>query len=48
MSLAFAYVDPDFAAPGTKIEVDILEDRRGAIVLDGDPVFDPQNDRLRA
>ena len=47
-SLAFAYIDPDFAAPGTQLEVDILEDRRGAIVLDADPVFDPRNDRLRA
>ena len=47
-SLAFAYVHPDFAAPGTEIEVDILEDRRAAVVLDGDPVFDPQNERLRA
>ena len=47
-SLAFAYVKPEFATPGTQIEVDILEDRRGATVLDGDPAFDPQNERLRA
>ncbi len=47
-SLAFAYVQPAFTAPGTKIEIDVLENRRGAIVLDGDPAFDPQNERLRA
>jgi dimethylglycine dehydrogenase len=47
-SLAFAYVEPAFTAPGTRIEVEVLEDRRAATVLSGDPAFDPGNDRLRA
>ena len=36
------------AAAGTKIEVDVLEGRRVATVLNGDPAFDPKNERLRA
>ncbi|MCZ6805446.1 MAG: aminomethyltransferase family protein [Deltaproteobacteria bacterium] len=46
-SLAFAYVAPQFAEVGTKIELEILEERRIATVLDPDPAFDPKNDRLR-
>ncbi len=47
-SLALAYVEPRFAEPGTAIEVDILEDRRGATVLGNHPVYDPENTRLRS
>ena len=47
-SLAFAYLAPDFCDVGTEIEIDILEERRPATVLDTLPVFDPDNDRLRA
>ncbi len=47
-SLAFAYVEPSCAETGTGIEVEILEDRRPATVLNGDPLFDPKNERLRA
>ena len=47
-SLAFAYVEPAFTSAGTRLEVDVLEDRRGATVLGDDPAFDPQNERLRA
>ena len=46
-SLAFAYVDPDRAAPGSGLEVALLGERRGATVLAG-PVYDPDNARLRA
>jgi dimethylglycine dehydrogenase len=46
-SLAFAYVAPDFVRPGTKMEVEILNDRRPATVLAA-PVHDPANQRLRS
>ncbi len=46
-SLAFAYVEPDCAAPGMELKIEILGDRRPARVL-GEPVWDPANDRIRA
>jgi len=46
-SLAMAYVSPELAEVGQKLEVDVLEDRRPATVLPNDPVFDPENARLR-
>ena len=46
-SLAFAYVDPAHAAPGTALEVRMLGENRPARVLEG-PVYDPKNERLRA
>ena len=45
-SLAFAYVDPALTAPGTRFEVDILGERRGARI-EAEAVYDPQNVRLR-
>ena len=45
-SLAFAYMNPDYAKPGTKLEVQILEQKRLAIVL-GDAAYDPENLRPR-
>ena len=45
-SLAFAYIDPDCAAPGTELEVMILGARRPARVL-ADPVYDPASARPR-
>ncbi len=45
-SLAFAYIDPDCAAPGTALEVMILGERRPARVL-ADPVYDPASQRPR-
>jgi dimethylglycine dehydrogenase len=47
-SLAFAYVEPEFAKVGTQIEVEVLEDRRRATVLESEPAYDPANERLRA
>jgi dimethylglycine dehydrogenase len=47
-SLAFAYVASRFSEPGTRIEIEILEERRSATVLVPEPAFDPNNDRLRA
>ena len=46
-SLAFAFVEPDLAAPGTELEVAILGRRLGATVL-AEPVYDPGNERLKA
>ena len=47
-SLAFAYVEPAFAKVGTQIQVEVLEDRRGAEVVECEPAFDPANERLKA
>jgi dimethylglycine dehydrogenase len=45
-SLAFACVDPDFAAPGSVFDVLIQGERRAATVLEK-PAFDPDNLRMR-
>jgi dimethylglycine dehydrogenase len=46
-SLAVAYVDAAVAAPGTRLEVEILGERRPAVVA-VEPLFDPENRRPRA
>jgi len=46
-SLAFAYVEPALAAPGTPLEVLMFQEKRRALVLD-DAAWDPANQRLRA
>ncbi len=46
-SLAVAYVDAEVAGPGTSLEVEILGDRRPAVVLT-EPPFDPENQRPRS
>ncbi|MCH7931010.1 MAG: GcvT family protein [Proteobacteria bacterium] len=46
-SIAFAYVEPAHAAPGTEIEVAILGDPRRARVV-AEPLYDPNNEKLRA
>jgi dimethylglycine dehydrogenase len=46
-SLAVAYLDADLARPGTQLEVEILGDRRPAVVV-REPLFDPDNRRPRA
>jgi dimethylglycine dehydrogenase len=45
--LAFAYVEPQLAEPGSRVEIEILGARRGAEVLAA-PVHDPRNERLKA
>ena len=45
-SLAFAYLAPDCAEPGTALEVMVLGQRRPARVL-GQPVYDPISDKPR-
>jgi dimethylglycine dehydrogenase len=46
-SLAFACVEPEFAAPGSRFEVLIQGERVAAAVLPG-AAFDPDNARMRA
>ena len=46
-SIAFAFVEPDLAAPGTELEIAILGRRCGARVL-AEPLYDPGNERLKA
>lgn len=46
-SIALAYVRADLAAPGTELAVEILGERRRAVVA-REPLYDPQNLRLRA
>ncbi len=46
-SLAFAFVDPEYASPGSSFEIEILAERQQATVLDG-PVYDPDNLRLKS
>jgi dimethylglycine dehydrogenase len=46
-SLAFAAVDPEFAAPGSGFEVLVQGERRSATVLGG-AAFDADNSRMRA
>ena len=46
-SIAFAYVEPAFAATGTELEIPILGANRAARVVDA-PLYVPDNERLRA
>ena len=46
-SLAFAYVDSGVEAPGSRLEIALLGDRRPATVLAA-PVYDPDNERPRS
>jgi len=46
-SIALAYVRADLAVPGKVLEVEILGERRRAVV-DREPLYDPDNARLRA
>jgi dimethylglycine dehydrogenase len=46
-SLAFAFLKPDAAKPGTALEISLFGDMCPATVL-AEPVLDPQNERLKA
>jgi dimethylglycine dehydrogenase len=46
-SLAFAYVKPAYAEPGTTFEIDVLGEKLQAVIL-ADPAYDPSSARLRA
>ncbi len=47
-SIALGMLRADLAEPGTKIEVDIYGERRAATVEPDQPLWDPENERLRA
>ncbi len=47
-SIALGMVRPDLAVPGTALEVDIFGTRRPAVVQPDAPLWDPENERLRA
>jgi dimethylglycine dehydrogenase len=47
-SIALGVVRADCAAPGTALEVEIFGERRPAVVQPDLPLWDPQNERLRA
>lgn len=46
-SLFFAYVEPEFRNPGATFEVQVMGERRPAVVLP-EPAWDPKSERLRA
>src|SRR5262249_41739241 len=46
-SLALAYIQKGHEAPGTKLEIELLGDRRPARIIPESP-WDPENKRLRA
>jgi dimethylglycine dehydrogenase len=46
-SLAFVYVPPEYAAPGTTFDIEILGYRCLATVL-AEAAYDPQNKRLKS
>ncbi len=47
-SVALGMLRADLAVPGTGIEVEIYGERRRAVVQEDRPLWDPQNERLRA
>ncbi|MCE8007220.1 FAD-dependent oxidoreductase [Aestuariivita sp.] len=47
-SVALGMLRPDLAVPGTRIEVEIFGERRPAKVEPDQPLWDPENQRLRA
>ena len=47
-SVALGMLQADLAVPGTEVEVEIFGEKRKAIVQEDKPLFDPENERLRA
>ena len=47
-SVALGMLRADLAVPGTEVEVEIFGDKRKAVVQEDKPLFDPENERLRA
>lgn len=47
-SVALGVVKAEFAAPGTELEVEIYGERRKAVVQDDLPLWDADNERIRA
>jgi dimethylglycine dehydrogenase len=46
-SIAFGYVPPGLSDPGTKLEVEILGQKRPAEVV-ATPLYDPANQKMKA
>jgi dimethylglycine dehydrogenase len=46
-SIAFGYVPPDLAKPGSRLEVEVLGRKLGATVTPM-PLYDPKNERMKA
>jgi dimethylglycine dehydrogenase len=46
-TIGLAYLPPSLGEPGTRLEVEILGERRGASVV-GAPIYDPSGARMRA
>ncbi len=46
-NLAFVYVEPEFATKDATFDIEMNGERYKAVVL-GDPIYDPNNERLRA
>ncbi|MEL6280588.1 MAG: glycine cleavage T C-terminal barrel domain-containing protein, partial [Pseudomonadota bacterium] len=47
-SVALAMLRADCAEPGTELEVEIFGERMKAVVQKDEPLWDPQNERLRS
>lgn len=47
-SIALGVVKAEFAAPGTELEVEIYGERRKAVVQEDHPLWDADNERIRA
>ncbi|WP_417206286.1 GcvT family protein [Antarctobacter sp.] len=47
-SIALGMIRRDLATPGTELEIDIYGERRRAVVKADQPLWDPQNERLKA
>jgi dimethylglycine dehydrogenase len=47
-SIALGMLRADLAVPGTELEIDIYGEMRKAVVQKDEPLWDPQNERLRA
>ena len=46
-SIALGYVPPEFAAPGTKLDVEVLGKKFPAEVVSM-PMYDPENQRMKS
>ncbi len=46
-SIALGYVKPEFAKPGTKMDVEILGRLRSAEVVTM-PIYDPKNEKMKS
>jgi dimethylglycine dehydrogenase len=46
--IALGMLRADLAVPGTELEIDIFGEMRKAVVQKDEPLWDPQNERLRA